>query len=549
MKKFNIYLLLLLLITIAACQKQDYEAPVELINTSFLTNVPPGTAFTKSTNEFISFLDLSHGSLTRQWTIETPNKFLITGFNPKDSLFKYIDKSKDTTSNASTIHVLFLKPGINKVKLRLTFNQKVTYPGTVPIVAVEQNGVWVIEKIWEINIYGPLLPAFKVTDKNNVEVLNVSKTQLIAEADSTKWPVVEVEAGDFLNFTDLTTDDRPEGRKWTINGGKPETSGAEVAKISFFKLGTFNAGTITSSRTLPKASTIKVIPLKIKVIPSSKPFVFVGGLAEAPDETISFTVSGEVKPFSGQEGSFTLKYVNGTRSGNIAVLQAKVNATDATKIDLKLAAPIYNSDALNLSFAGTGIKSVDERTLASFTNQKVKSYAGVNIIPDEFAGIETYGANANNAYSNGYFVQGNSGNTNPVFSRTTDKFVSGVASMKFEVPSGITTDYTLQGSYFAANVNMPAGAYSASITVFLEVGNTMSQLLTSLQTPATNILWDISSTPRGQWVTLTQNISIAAKSTGRYDTKVVKTANPNAGTGLQKLYIDDYSFTTIEVRP
>ena len=97
MKKFNIYLLLLLLITIAACQKQDYEAPVELINTSFLTNVPPGTAFTKSTNEFISFLDLSHGSLTRQWTIETPNKFLITGFNPKDSLFKYIDKSKDTT--------------------------------------------------------------------------------------------------------------------------------------------------------------------------------------------------------------------------------------------------------------------------------------------------------------------------------------------------------------------------------------------------------------------------------------------------------------------
>lgn len=549
MKKFNIYIFLLLLIAIVACKKQDYEAPDELINASWLTNVPPGTAFVKSTNEFISFVDLSHGSLSREWTIESVNKFLINGFNPNDSLFKYIDKSKTTTSDNSTIHVLFLKPGINKVKLRLTFNQKVTFPGTIPIVAVEENGVWVIEKIWEINIFGQLLPAFKVNDKNNIEILTVAKDKLVNEADSTKWPVVEVEAGDFLTFTDLTTDDRPDSRRWTIIGGKPETASTEVAKISFFKLGTFNAGTITSSRTLPKVSTIKVIPLKIKVIPSSKPFIFSGGLAEAPDETISFTVSGEIKPFSGQEGSFLLTYVNGTRTGSISVLQAKVNATDATKIDLKLSAPIYNSDVLTLNYNGTGIKSVDDRTLAGFTNQRVKSYAGLNIIPDEFAGIETFGANANNAYANGYFVAGNGGNPNPVFSRTTDKFISGVASMKFEVANGIPSDYTLQGSYFAANVNMPAGAYAASIKVFLEVGNTMSQLQTIIQTPSNTFLWDISTTPRGQWVTLTQNISIASRSTGRYDTKVVKNNNTNASTGVQKLYIDDYSFTTIEVRP
>ena len=56
MKKFNVYILLLLLTAIVACQKQDYEAPDELTNASWLTNVPPGTAFTKSTNEFISRL-------------------------------------------------------------------------------------------------------------------------------------------------------------------------------------------------------------------------------------------------------------------------------------------------------------------------------------------------------------------------------------------------------------------------------------------------------------------------------------------------------------
>lgn len=549
MKNIKIVIVCLAFLSIMSCKK-SYTAPEKLVNATWITNIPPNTDYAKNVGEFISFMDLSHGALSHQWTISSGNKFLKVGFNPKDSLLLQVKPGSDTTSTDNTINVLFLKSGLNKVTIRNTFPDSVTYPGTIPIASHKENGVWVIEKTWEVNIYGPILPAFKVLDSKGAEVVNVAKDDLVSLADSAKWPIVEVEAGDTLYFIDLTTDGRPDGRIWSIKGGKPLTSNDSIAKIAFLKLGEYQAGSINSTRTLPVNKANKLIPLKIKVIPSTKPFEFIGGLSEAEDQTISFSVNGEVAPFSGKEGDFTVHVIN-TSAGfdqNIPVQSASVSSTNATKIELVLAQPIYNTDSITVSYSGTGIESVDTRTLSNFGPKTVTPYLGSNILPANSAGFEDASTNYKGAFAAGYWVGNKNGTaTDPLFARTTDKFASGTASMRFNASTSLPNTITLQGSYFAS-LNLPAGTYKLSVKVFLDGANTMSKFLTLVQQPFTIISWDISNTPRGQWVTLSQDVTFGADLTKRYDITINAADNPNA-TGPQKMYFDDLSLTKLEKRP
>ncbi|OEK07664.1 hypothetical protein A8C32_16935 [Flavivirga aquatica] len=550
----HIAVIIFAFIFVFACEKDDNPDFPLLQEATWVSSIRPTEfidPFPLNEGEAISFVDLSQGALSHEFIIEEGNFFLDKSYKNSDSLPLFILPDAGTTTASKDAHVLFMKPGLNKIRLRNTYRDSVTYLAKEPIGAVFQDGVWVIENEWNIDVYGVLKPAFQVLDKDGNEILNITGDIETSIDDIETWPVVDVESGDALTFVDLTTEDRPTGRQWNFEG-KPKNSPDEIVTVTFFKLGEFKAGVLRSIRAdgLPENRVDKQIPILVNVIPSTKPYVFNGELKESRNEAISFATTGEVKEFSGQEASFTVNVKNDATGfdKNVTVSSAFVNPNDATEIRLVLSEPIYNTDVVTISYSGTGIESVDNRVLGSFGPEIVEMDPGENLLPNYFAGFESAHPNWKAAFSTGYWVGNNNGSLGQEFyKRTTQQIASGTAAMLYLAPEGVKA-VNLQGLDFN-KFNIPAGNYKLSITVFLAEGNTMSQLGTLVTKPWTVINWDLSTLERGVWHTLTQTVNFNEPPKEKYNIRVIPGDNPNALTGEQKFYLDDLSFTGFEPRP
>jgi|GEM_PF-2126668 len=570
MKKLKYLLILGLFFIALGCE--DEELPAEVFDVTWVTNIRPTEDYIIKAGESISFRDLSQGALSHEFIIEEGNQYLIAGFGSRDSLPLWVDKNADLITNNKDAHVLFNNQGINRVTIRNTFKDSITYRGAEPIPAFMENGVWVVENTWEVDVFGPLKPAFRVLDKNDVEILNVSGDDfedLVLDGNNggfstdeeaieiiRTWPVINVEAGDELKFIDLTTEDRPNSRSWRLTRASLTSNTDSIASAAYFSLGTFSAGVLTSRREgdLPAETVTKLIPLVVNVIPSSQPFEYnvSGGITENSDETITIGLTGEVVPFTGEEGNFIVNVKNAATGfdQDIPVLLAQVNEDNATKIDLKLDGAIFNTDEITISYSGGAIESVDTRILNDFGPVPVtKFHIGQNLVEPNLAGFESFNTNWRKAYASQFWVGGSNGGVgNEFFARTIDKFANGVASMQYNSPSGITSEKKLQGTRFKDS-GIEAGTYRVSISVYLEPGNTMNMFRTINTNPWTILDWDISTINRGEWITLSKDVTFDSNLTARYDIVVVPSANPDAQTGEQKMYFDDISFQALELRP
>ena len=149
MKKNKIIVLSLALLFLVACDDNEYVAPLQFSDVSWYISLPSTTDSISAGNS-ISFMDVSVGALSHEWTIEEGNYYLKPVFSASDTLVNFIDHTYGITNTASTIHVLFSNPGISKVRLRNTFSEQVTYNGTnrslkaVLDTSVQPN-VWVID--------------------------------------------------------------------------------------------------------------------------------------------------------------------------------------------------------------------------------------------------------------------------------------------------------------------------------------------------------------------------------------------------------------------
>lgn len=562
--KIIFLLSLLLVVNCGEDEYADFTAPDELSDVSWIISIDRYALdpYSINANTFMSFMDLSVGAISHEWTIEEGNSYLKTGFGLKDSLEPFVDISKKLTVTDEKIHVLFRNEGINKVRLYNKFDRPVIYKSSKgTLSAVKEGNFWVIDTTFSFDVYANIKPAFRIL-QDGIEVLKVTGDDMPSLDDEATWPTVQVEAGASLTYEDLTTVGRPNARSWAIPDGSPTATNGVSAIVKFFKLGTYNAGTMKSSRItpLPTAATEKIIPLKVNVIPSSQPFKLNGLIKEDVSETISFQVTGEVTPFSGQEDKFTVKVKN-TASGfdqTIAVQTAKVSSANATIIELKLASPIYNSDEITVAYSGGGITSTDTRALASFTANKVQMYFTKNILTaNSWASYETENTgNLATAFAgpSGAFWVGaplNGSAADPIWSRTTDKAFEGAASMKFNV-DGIKGTYQLHTYGLGLIDKIPAGTYKVSFMVYLEAGNTMSGFWTwgGEVTELAPEVWDLSGLPRGQWVKMEHVVTLAAITAKKKVSIVVNPAgNTNAGTGRQTMYLDDFSFIEFEARP
>ncbi|BAX78482.1 hypothetical protein [Labilibaculum antarcticum] len=375
MKNIKFLFLFSVLAMLFACEA-DYEPLNDYSDVDWYTS-SFSQAKTVAVGKYLSFSDLSQNAVDHSWSFSDTSgcNFLTGRIVRQDSTYtQFIDENIGNESTEKTVSIIFTKAGIQGVKLRNTFNDKVVFKGTDTLESVMQDGLWVIDTTFVVDVYDSIQSAFKVFYED-VELVNVNFDEQHVLADSSSWPVKEIMAGEALKFVDMTTIGRPDSRTWSVGGGNPATSVDSAKVVSFYKLGTYFTR-LNSSRTgesIPGGYKMKYVPLKIKVIKSTLPFDVVGQATEANDETISISLTGEMVPFAGKEGDFTVHVTNGAFDQDIAVASASIKSTNGTVLELKLTEPIYNSDAITVTYVGGTIMSSDERNLAAFTTV-VKMY-------------------------------------------------------------------------------------------------------------------------------------------------------------------------------
>ena len=220
-------LLLTVLLTIS-CEDDDYEAPYgDYSSFSWYTSEGFDTSEkVLNVNNYVAFVDLSQNALEHSWTIPASAKFLDKKFTEKDSVYDaFIIPLSGMVSSEKFINVLFTEPGLQEVKLRNVFKDSVTD-------AIKTDGQWIVEKTFTVNVFANVNPAGKIY-KNGVEVFAFTEDQNPSIDDMDSWPTIDIEAGDALDFEDLTTIGNPTGRKWYFTGGKPETSNLQKPTILF----------------------------------------------------------------------------------------------------------------------------------------------------------------------------------------------------------------------------------------------------------------------------------------------------------------------------
>ena len=569
MKKYIIKTLLLGLLVLASCNEKyaDYTAPGEISDTSWIVgfnqSIPKEDAYLINIDTHISFLDLSQGFVDHEWTIEEGNAFLKEGFTRNDSLPLFI-KNDETVTTDLKAHVLFRKKGLNKVRLYNTFSSPVTRETSLGTYTSTQVGdLHVVDTTFTFDVFGYVKPAFRIL-QDGVVKLEVFADDMPSLDNEDEWPVVEVKAATSLTYEDLSVEGRPNSRRWDVADGSPVSANGVTSNFKFFRLGTFNAGTITANRsnlgrTYPSASVEKIIPLKVHVVQSDLAFEINGQIKETEEEVLRFQVTGEIDAFTGQESFFTVNVKNDAFDQNIAVSQARISDTDGTYIELTLSEPIYNSDAITVNYAGGTILSTDERLLNDFSAPvNVTSYFGGNILPGNgWASFETENGAVNRAFAQDYFTgNGNKvdgSNTVGYYMRNTDKSFLGDASMKFEsTDANPIPNVNLWGFAFSKPDPIKAGTYKMSYRVFLEPGNTLKGIRTEINKPVfLQQVWDIENTPRGSWQLITNELVLPQDVTETNSRWAFRVHGPlNAGvTGAQKMFIDDFSLIEIEVRP
>jgi hypothetical protein len=276
MKNINNILCVCMLALLVSCQK-DYVEPDKFSDVSFVTSFfrSPSSSWGVSTGQLVTFSDLSQGALTHKWQLLTDScVFLVGQIAKTDTVFdKY--RIAGTESSLKTLNVLYLKDGIQKIRLYNTYADSVTYRAGSSSARLfypskKIGNVWVVDTTLVVHVYASQL-------KNPKLVLNYNGVDLPANSDT-----VYVKKNSSLNLTDFTPGS-PNVRNYTFKGTStgtvPMTANPSYLIITFpmkfTALGVYNNNSMTISRTadvgnnIPAATNSLIVPIPnvIKVIP------------------------------------------------------------------------------------------------------------------------------------------------------------------------------------------------------------------------------------------------------------------------------------------
>ncbi|GAA4238753.1 hypothetical protein GCM10022291_30450 [Postechiella marina] len=575
MKKYS--LIILVLLAIVSCNIDDYDRLSEITKPELftpsiynLTETSINNAVPIAINSFSSVSDASQGVISRHWTIEEGSKYLLPTFTRKDSLNlePFIDSDIGLSNWTEIVHVLFQKEGETTITLKNTFDKAVSFLGND---AVQNNdGLWELTTTLTYDVYAELNAEASVSNADNTEVLATLSSNQNPNKDNTNgFQTITIEAGSNLTFTDLSTIGRPSGRLWEFEGATPNSSEEEQQVVTFNRLGSYtvNLTTIRDKRgnSLHATEQTKTLPVIIEVIPSTQPYIISGeanaeidGNDDAGTNIISFRVNGEIEPFNGGETDFTVNVVNTGFNQDFEVQSVNINNADPTIIELTLAQPILNSDTVTLSYNGTIIKSIDSRTLNTFSSISVNAL-NLNLMTNASnPSFENAVDNDRQVNAQGYnlFVGGGGNNLdnarnadNSLFlNRSTERSSDGNASLKFNAIMPMAPGFVSLSNTILSNSAIPAGDYKLTFDVFIEDGSNFNAIFSVIQqgTPRTQLA-PLNAPATGEWFTVERNFSNAGTLGGNLIFNFRNQDN-NGITGRQTFYIDNIQIIAIEAR-
>ncbi|ANQ51447.1 hypothetical protein MY04_4103 [Flammeovirga sp. MY04] len=367
MKKIKYIIGILMVMGFFSCNQKEYVAPSEFSDVKWYTSKSNNNfTFTDTmfvgVNNYIGFTDLSRGTVEHNWYVPASAKFLEGPISNKVKDFTpYIINDGELISSDPTVNVLFTEAPPKKengedsiltVKLYNTFRDSVSFTGFDTLEAEYINGLWVIENDFKVKVFDSVEVDMTITKESGETFDNYD--------DSTA--VFEVEFGEKITFTDISTVGDPDARTWKI-AGKEYTD--ETVTVTTSALGRLNV-MLTARRenpALPAGMRQYTVAGKIMVVPSSKPFALASTVDELEDQTIQFTYNGLFKDFTSADAkAFFTATVNGNETSIDFI--GRDEGSNAT-INIKLSETIYSNDVVVIKYNG-GLKATDGRESGAF---------------------------------------------------------------------------------------------------------------------------------------------------------------------------------------
>ncbi|WP_075602088.1 RagB/SusD family nutrient uptake outer membrane protein [Saccharicrinis aurantiacus] len=228
----------------------------------------------------------------------------------------------------------------------------------------------------------PLVKVYRVSGDTETLELEVSSDDVID--DSENWPILELKFDEKLKIVDATTVGEPNERNWYVDSELVTTGHSQSQEIIYIpkKLvnDPFMIGRLISERNTfnpnGKIYASVEVPLKVKVIPTTKPFTMISAHRENLNK-IQIYLSSSAQDIVGDISSSFAVSINNADAGvsnkNIAVSELDFYNDMSFILELTLAEPIYTNDDIILSYTGSSLISLDERTLETFTEVSVKN--------------------------------------------------------------------------------------------------------------------------------------------------------------------------------
>ncbi|XMO85856.1 PKD domain-containing protein [Algibacter sp. AS12] len=576
MKKYNIILIAFLALFNCG-PKDDFEPLSDLVVADLFTpslNRVDETTINNiipiSVNDFSSLADLSQGVVSRSWSISPGTRFLKDTFQRKDSLNleAFIDPELNSSNWRPTVHVLFQEPGEKIVTLNSFFPQPVSYLGKD---AVQVEDLWRLSNSLTYDVYARLNAEASITNTTTSEEVLLTAGQNPSATDTSGFTTLTLEAGTTLNFKDLSTIGRPDGRVWNFESGTPETSEDQEIDVLYNRPGEYSA-TITVNRNkkgkgLFFAEQTKTLPVIVKIIPSTQPFVISNNGMAVDDNNptlgtniLSFPVNGIVETVGNSSANFTVDITNGSFTTSSSPSAVRISSSNGSVVELVLSEPIYNSDTVTISYNGTSIESIDQRTLEAFTNVSVDNLF-TNFLTDVAnPSMETSVANERNANTLGYglFVGGgnnldNAKNTDGslFIDRSTERSSDGNASLKFNanMPFDNGIGFLSLSNTLLSNSNIPAGDYMLTFDMYIENGSDFEGIFQVIQQgePRTQTV-SINAPNTDEWFTVKREFTAGSALGGNLIFNFRDSDNPSI-SGRQVFYLDNLQIIGVEKRP
>ncbi len=207
----------LLLFAMSCTEEVDYVKPIDIAWSSYISNT--GSALYKedikaNTGDYLILRDASQGALSHQWIIDD-----------KSSFFKVLDDTttvyEGKTITSADAYILFQKTGFTEVTLRNTYPTKVVTNTKDPIAAVydSEKKVWVLERVFKIEVYGELKPAFTVS-KIDMNGLETEVLTIGGDENPTELQDLTIKQGEKLRFVyDQDSEYKSTSHTWAAPSG------------------------------------------------------------------------------------------------------------------------------------------------------------------------------------------------------------------------------------------------------------------------------------------------------------------------------------------